>query len=206
MKIITVCGSLKFEQDMKYYAEKLALEGNCVLSVIYPIKNKEEYTKEEKNILGKGHIKRIDISDAIFVVNKNGYIGEAVRKEIDYAKGLNKEIIYLENNNGEGNTKYFNKLVRDRIITIIENRGGKAVYETLDDDNYLKELNRKLVEEVNEFIEENAVEELADVYEVINTIIKNKKMDLNEIEEIRIKKREERGGFDSKIFLRNIIE
>jgi ACT domain-containing protein len=101
MKIITVCGNLKFEQDMKYYAEKLTLEGNCVLSVIYPTKNSEEYTKDEISILGIGHIKRIDISDAIFVVNKNGYIGEAVRKEINYAKEHNKEILYLENNNGE---------------------------------------------------------------------------------------------------------
>jgi predicted house-cleaning noncanonical NTP pyrophosphatase (MazG superfamily) len=54
-------------------------------------------------------------------------------------------------------------LVRNKIITIIENRGSKAIYEILNDDNYLKELNRKLVEEVNEFIEENAVEELADI-------------------------------------------
>jgi ACT domain-containing protein len=96
MKIITVCGSLKFEQEMKYYAEKLELEGNCVLSVIYPTKNNEDYTKDEIRILGIGHIKRIDISDAIFVVNKNGYIGEAVRNEIEYAKKRNKEIIYLE--------------------------------------------------------------------------------------------------------------
>jgi hypothetical protein len=102
MKIITVCGSLKFEQDMKYYTEKLELEGNCVLSVIYPTKNKEEYTKDEISILEIGHSKRIDMSDAIFVVNKNGYIGESVRKEIDYAKRHNKEIIYLESNNGDG--------------------------------------------------------------------------------------------------------
>ena len=96
MRIITVCGSLRFEQEMKYHAEKLALEGNCVLTIIYSTKRKEEYTKDEINNLGKGHIKRIDMSDAIFVVNKDGYIGEAVRKEIDYAKGHGKEIIYLE--------------------------------------------------------------------------------------------------------------
>ena len=98
MKIITICGSLKFIEEMKYYAEKLELEGNCVLTVIYPIKNKESYTSEEINILEKGHNKKIDISDAIFVVNKNGYIGESVKKEIEYAKNKNKEIIYLENN------------------------------------------------------------------------------------------------------------
>ncbi|MDR1450921.1 MAG: hypothetical protein LBI57_01100 [Helicobacteraceae bacterium] len=105
MKIITVCGSMKFEQEMKYYAEKLELEGNCVLSVIYPTRNNEYYTKEEIKMFGIGHNKKIDISDAIFVVNKNGYIGEAVRNEIEYAKRQNKEIIYLEYHNEKDNTK-----------------------------------------------------------------------------------------------------
>jgi len=97
MKVITICGSIKFIEEMKCLAEKLELENNCVLSVIYPTKNKECYTEEEIHFLQKGHYKRIDISDAIFVVNKNGYIGEAVREEIEYAKRKNKEIIYLEN-------------------------------------------------------------------------------------------------------------
>jgi len=96
MKIITICGSLKFENEMKNVSEKLALEGNCVLSVIYPTKEKEKYTKEEIEILGKEHLKKIDISNAIIVINKNGYIGESVRNEIEYAKKQNKEIIYLE--------------------------------------------------------------------------------------------------------------
>jgi len=96
MKIITICGSLKFENEMKSVSEILALEGNCVLSVIYP--TKEKYTKEEIEILGKEHLKKIDISNAIFVINKNGYIGESVRNEIEYAKNQNKEIIYLEEN------------------------------------------------------------------------------------------------------------
>ena len=101
MKIITICGSLKFEQEMKYYAEKLELEGNCVLSIIYPTKKNEDYTKDEINSLGIGHLKRIEMSDAIFVVNKNGYIGEAVKREICHAKNHNKEIIYLEKINEE---------------------------------------------------------------------------------------------------------
>ena len=97
MKVITICGSIKFIEEMKYLAEKLELENNCVLSVIYPTKNKECYTEEEIHFLQKGHSKRIDISDAIFVVNKNGYIGDAVRGEIEYVKRKKKEIIYLEN-------------------------------------------------------------------------------------------------------------
>jgi hypothetical protein len=99
MKTITVCGSLRFEESIKICTEKLALEGNCVLSIIYPTKNKDNYTSDEIHTLGKGHYKRIELSDAIFVVNKNGYIGEAVKKEIKYAKEHKKEILYLENEN-----------------------------------------------------------------------------------------------------------
>jgi len=98
MKIITICGSLKFENEMKNVSEKLALEGNCVLSVVYPTKEKKKYTKEEIEIFRKEHLKKIDISNTIFVINKNGYIGESVRNEIEYAKNQNKEIIYLEEN------------------------------------------------------------------------------------------------------------
>jgi hypothetical protein len=96
MKIITICGSLKFENELNYYAEKLALEGNCVLNIIYPTKEKDKYTKEEIKLLGNEHLKKIELSDAIFVVNKNRYIGEAVSKEIEFARSKNKEVIYLE--------------------------------------------------------------------------------------------------------------
>ena len=81
---------------MNYYAEKLTLEGNCVLSVIYPVK--ENKTKDEIHSLQTAHLKKIELSDAIFVVNKNGYIGEAVKNEIDFAKRQNKEIMFLEKN------------------------------------------------------------------------------------------------------------
>lgn len=43
------------------------------------------------------HKEKIAISDGIFVVNVNGYIGDSVKEEIAFAKSLNKEIIYLEN-------------------------------------------------------------------------------------------------------------
>jgi len=74
MKIITICRSLRFENEMKFYAEKLELEGNCVLNVICGTRDKDEYSIEEINSFRIGHFKRIDISDSIFVVNKNGYI------------------------------------------------------------------------------------------------------------------------------------
>ena len=98
MKIITICSSLKFIEEVMFYAEKLEIEGNCVLSLIYPTRDKESYTSEEIRSFELGHIKKIDLSDAIFVINKNGYIGDAVKKEIEYAKRTKKEVIFLENN------------------------------------------------------------------------------------------------------------
>lgn len=98
MKVITICGSLKFEADIKYWAEKLTLEGNCVLSIIYPTRaDVNTYISEQRERFAKAHRKRIDLFDAIFVVNKNGYIGSSTQSEIEYAQKQEKEVIFLEN-------------------------------------------------------------------------------------------------------------
>ena len=94
MKIITLCGSLKFQKEMMIVAEKLALQGNCILTPTYPVIENIEITEEQIDILKKAHFKRIEFSDAIFVVNVNNYIGNSTNLEIEYAKKLGKEIIY----------------------------------------------------------------------------------------------------------------
>lgn len=96
MKVITICGSLKFIEEMKSYAESLELEGNCVLSLIYPTRALTAYSQEEIKAFQAAHFRRIEFADAIFVLNKDGYIGEAVKAEIAYARKRNKEVIYLE--------------------------------------------------------------------------------------------------------------
>ena len=94
MKVITLCGSLKFQKDMMIVAEKMALEGNCILTPIYPILKTCERTEEQLEKLRKEHFKRIELSDAILVINKNNYIGNSTRLEIEYATKLEKEIMY----------------------------------------------------------------------------------------------------------------
>ena len=86
MKIITLCGSLRFQECMMRIAEKMALLGNCVLTPIYPT-SELEMLKEE-------HFKKIELSDAILVINVDEYIGYSTNLEIEYAKKLNKEILY----------------------------------------------------------------------------------------------------------------
>lgn len=37
MKVITICGSLKFQNEMMSVSEKLSLEGNCIFTPVYPV-------------------------------------------------------------------------------------------------------------------------------------------------------------------------
>lgn len=95
MKVITICGSLKFKDEMMKVAIDLGLKGNCVITPIYPVDDyKSKYTKEEIENLYEIHKEKIRLSDGIFVVNVDGYIGSSTKNEILYAKSLNKEIIY----------------------------------------------------------------------------------------------------------------
>ena len=94
MKIITLCGSLKFQKEMMIVAEKMALEGNCILTPVYQTLDNIERTEEQLIKLKEAHFKRIELSDAILVVNVNNYIGSSTNLEIEYAKKLGKEIIY----------------------------------------------------------------------------------------------------------------
>ena len=97
--------------------------------------------------------------------------------------------------------KIYNKLVRDKILDIIEADGRIAKYRILEDDEYRQELNKKLQEEVKEYLEDNNVEELADIVEVIYGILNSMDVSIKEFEKIRINKQEKRGAFKKKIYL-----
>ena len=94
MKIITICGSMRYKKEMMEVAEKFALRGYCILTPIYQVTANIKINEKQKELLKKEHFKRIEISDAILVLNIDNYIGESTKLEIDYAKKLNKEILY----------------------------------------------------------------------------------------------------------------
>ncbi len=95
MKVITVCGSLKFMKEIMAISERMELQGNCMIAPIYPTNpNKDAYTEDEAMMLDKMHQEKIRLSDAILVVNINNYIGKSTQGEIEFAKALGKEIIY----------------------------------------------------------------------------------------------------------------
>lgn len=97
--------------------------------------------------------------------------------------------------------KIYNKLVRDKIIDIIALEGRKTSYKILNNEEYRKELNKKLQEEVNEYIEDNTIEELADIVEVIYSILNSMNVSIKDFEKIRISKQKKRGAFNKKIYL-----
>lgn len=95
----------------------------------------------------------------------------------------------------------YNKLVRDKIPNIIKANGEDAIVEVLDDEQYKKELDKKILEEVNEYLDSDEIEELADVLEVMYAILDYKKTTMKELECIREIKREKRGAFKEKLYL-----
>ena len=99
----------------------------------------------------------------------------------------------------------YNKLVRDKIPEEINNvKGRKANYRILDNNEYIQELDKKLFEEAHEFIEEHSIEELADLMEVIETIMKEKNILHKDVEIARELKNKKKGSFKNKVYLINV--
>jgi len=99
----------------------------------------------------------------------------------------------------------YNKLVRDRIPEIIEEDGKRCTTKVLDNETYVVELKKKIYEEFQEYEEatsdEEAIEELADILELMHALAKTHHVSIGEVEKIRARKAEKRGGFSDKIFL-----
>ena len=122
-----------------------------------------------------------------------------------HKENLNEDKAYIKGN--DGYRYVYNKLVRDRIPEIIDSEvGRKSKYRILDDKEYLSELNKKVLEEANEFIEGNSIEELGDLMEVLNAIMKLKNYKIQDVYKIMNDKAEKRGAFNDKIFLEYVDE
>ena len=96
--VITLCGSTRFKEQFLEVQKRLTLEGNIVISVgLFGHSGDDEVwtegTKEMPDDLQK---RKIDMTDAIYVINVGGYIGQSTRSEIEYAKKNGKEIRYLQ--------------------------------------------------------------------------------------------------------------
>lgn len=106
--------------------------------------------------------------------------------------------------------KIYNKLVRDKIPEIINRSGKQLSTSVLDDQQYGDELKNKMVEEAQELVSaktrEDILNELADLEELIQTVSKHNNISAEELEQKRLSKKDERGGFDQRIFLHEADE
>ncbi len=101
----------------------------------------------------------------------------------------------------------YEKLVRDNIPDIIRENGEEPITEVLNDDRYKQELERKLMEECNEVISSSVndrIEEIADLLEVVHSLIEMENKTLEDVEKVRIQKKIKRGGFSKKLYLRGV--
>ncbi|MBQ3080576.1 MAG: nucleoside triphosphate pyrophosphohydrolase [Clostridia bacterium] len=102
--------------------------------------------------------------------------------------------------------KSYSKIVRDKIPEIIEKSGKSCVWEKVSTEEAVLGLENKLLEEVREYLESREIEELADVLEVIHGICCLRNVNMEEVEKIRLEKKEKRGGFEEGIRLLEVYE
>lgn len=102
-KVITLCGSVKFWDEYRRWNAILTLEGNIVFSCGLNLKEGYEDITcefEDLDVVKKDldfiHLRKIDLSDEIFVLNVGGYIGDSTKREITYAESKGKTVKYLE--------------------------------------------------------------------------------------------------------------
>ena len=100
----------------------------------------------------------------------------------------------------------YNKLVRDRIPEIIETSGKSCKITILSDEDYLRMIDAKLDEELAEYRKDQNIEELADLLEVIHAAAVARGYSIEQLEQVRMEKAEERGKFQKKLLLVEVTE
>ena len=96
--VITLCGSTRFKEQFLEAQKRLTLEGNIVISVglFGHSGDVEVWIPGTKEMLDDMHKRKIDMADAIYVINVGGYIGSSTQSEIEYARANGKQVIFLE--------------------------------------------------------------------------------------------------------------
>lgn len=93
------------------------------------------------------------------------------------------------------------KLVRDRIPEIIRERGEVPKVRVAENHEVDYLIRRKVVEEAQELLQSSNEEEIADILEALEALLEHRGIDWSAIEEIRTRKKVERGGFEKRFVL-----
>jgi len=107
-EIVCLCGSTRFYEDFREANYQQTLAGRIVLSVgFYPHAADKAHaghvgvTAEEKRQLDVLHLRKIDLADAVLILNRDGYIGESTTRELAYAVVMHKRVEWLEDDSSE---------------------------------------------------------------------------------------------------------
>ena len=143
------------------------------------------------------------LTDEEFLVELDKKLDEEL-KEYHESKSVEEladivEVIQKIANLRGSSLKEFEKIQQEKA----EKRGKfeKNLFLIESDEKFLVEIEKKLSEEVVEYQKDRKPDELADILEVIYRIAKLRGISKEELEKIRIKKLEERGGFEKNLFL-----
>ena len=96
-EIICICGSTKYKDEIIQVQKELTLQGYVVIGMhLFSQDEGIELSEDQLHMLKEKHKLKIDLSEAIYVINPNGYIGGSTREEIEYALSKGKKIMSLE--------------------------------------------------------------------------------------------------------------
>ena len=100
-KVITLCGSTRFEAEFAEVNQRLTTEGYVVISLgMFGLPELPDYdwtadSSDLKGRLGAVHLQKIRMADEVYIVDPGGYVGDSTRREIAYATSLGKPVRYL---------------------------------------------------------------------------------------------------------------
>ena len=95
LTVITLCGSMRFGEELERLEADLTLAGHVVLSPV-DLAAGTDLTEEQRARLGRIHLQKVAMADEVLVVNVGGYVGESTRREIDHARSRGIAVRFLE--------------------------------------------------------------------------------------------------------------
>jgi hypothetical protein len=93
--VITLCGSMRFREELERLDAELTLAGHVVLTPT-AVAPSTELDVEERARLGRAHLAKVGMADEVLIVNVGGYVGESTRREIDHARSRGVPVSFLE--------------------------------------------------------------------------------------------------------------
>ncbi|MFT3875833.1 MAG: hypothetical protein QM708_05345 [Propioniciclava sp.] len=94
-RIVCICGSTRFRDEIMEANQRLTLAGVIVVAPALFQHRGDTITDEQKQVLDELHLKKIDLADAVLIVDPGGYIGESTSREMAYARSSGKPVFRL---------------------------------------------------------------------------------------------------------------